>query len=100
MYNRLVKPDWGKKKILKNKVWVDNPNLIREIPGPDTYEGCFDEAFLQDKNNEGYNIYFFPNHPKVSPYSPEVKYLNGTHIYEFNFVFADMDLKEQVYASK
>lgn len=99
MFYRLIKPDWAKpfKDIEKQ---VPNPNFIEEIEGPNVYEGCFDEEYIQKRNDEGYNIYFFPNHPSTNVYTNEKRFLSGKDIDTFNFVFVDMDLKENIYKSK
>lgn len=103
MFFRLIKPDWGKKKILRNGTYVDNPNFIRSV-GADhenTIEGFFkNKSFIRSKNSEGYNVYFFPNHPSKDVYKEGVTHLSGRHIDTFKYVFIDMDLKDKVYASK
>lgn len=93
---RLVKPNWGKPKI------NNDPNLsfVREIKGPNILEGCFTPEYLKEKNLEGYNIYFFPNHPSQNIYTEEKKFLNGKDIDVFNCIFADMDLKDKIYETK
>lgn len=101
-YFRLIKPNWGKKQLPKhrgnNTEWVDNPDFIREIPGPNTFEGPLDLEFVNKKNLEGYNVYYFPNHPS-KPLEGK-KYLQGQDIDVYQWVFVDMDLKDKVYASK
>lgn len=97
MFFRLIKPNWGK-PIIKNS---PNPEFIKEIMGPDIYEGCFDSEYIKEKNEEGYNIYYFPNHPSSDLYSnSNTRFLNGKNIDVFNFIFCDMDLKDGIYASK
>lgn len=98
-FYRLIKPDWAKPKLENGQ---PNPKFIREIPdSKNTHEGCnFTPEFLQQKNQEGYNIYFFPNHPSQDVYASGVVSLAGKHIDVFNFVFVDMDLKDKVYGSK
>jgi hypothetical protein len=98
MRYKLLKPDWAQPYI-KGKDRKPNPAFIQEIPGSeDTLEGDFTEEFLAQKNQEGYNVYFFPNFPKTL--HPEIKYARGEHIDVFDFVFVDMDLKEGVYPTK
>lgn len=63
---------------------------------PATLEGEFTEEQIEQINKEGYNVYFFPNHP--STYDPNVS-VNGSNIDQFNFVFVDMDLKDNQYNS-
>jgi Replicative DNA helicase len=101
-YFRLLKPLWGQKEIEREvdgqKTMVPNPDFVREIEGPNTVgDKPMTEEALAEKNAAGYNIYFFPNCP-----SKEVghKYLRGSDIDVFRFVFVDMDLKDKVYASK
>lgn len=97
-FYRLVKPIWAQPTLANNE---PNPKFIEAIDGPNTYEGCgFTPEFLQQKNDQGYNIYFFPNHPSTDVYAAGTKYLNGRNIDVFNFVFVDMDLKDGKYTSK
>jgi hypothetical protein len=97
-FYRLIKPDWAKPLLDNNK---PNPKFIAEVKGPNTYEGFnFTPEFIKAKNDEGYNVYFFPNHPSTDVYAAGVVSLAGKHIDVFNFVFVDMDLKDEVYKSK
>jgi hypothetical protein len=97
-FYRLIKPDWAKPLLDNNE---PNPKFVKELQGPNTYEGHnFTPEFLAEKNSEGYNIYFFPNHPSRDVYAEGVISLAGRHIDVFNFVFVDMDLKDEVYKSK
>ena len=97
-FYRLIKADWGKPLLDNGK---PNPKFVTEIKGPNTYEGYnFTPEFLKEKNEAGYNVYFFPNHPKRDVYSEGVVSLAGKHIEQFNFVFVDMDLKDKIYNSK
>lgn len=96
MFFRLIKSNWGKQYI-NDEI---NPGFVRDIPGPNIYEGCFDEQYINDKNQVGYNIYFFPNHPASNIYTNEKKFLSGKDIDTFNYVFVDMDLKDKIYKSK
>ena len=100
MFYRLIKPKWGKKKLRVDGGFTDNPDFVREIRGKDTLEGCFDSDYVEQKNKEGYNAYFFPNHPSTNIYDEGTNYMNGRAIDVFNFVFVDMDLKDEVYADK
>jgi hypothetical protein len=97
---RLLKPHWGKEFIEQEGKKVKNPDFIRDVKGPNTLEGCFDEKYIQKKNKEGYNIYWFPNHPSKNVYTEEKKYLNGRDINQFQFLFVDMDLKDEVYKNQ
>lgn len=98
-FYRLIKPDWAKRVLDNGK---PNPKFVAEInDNKNTHEGCnFTPEFVKQKNDEGYNIYFFPNHPSKDVYAEGVKALAGKHIDVFNFVFVDMDLKDKVYANK
>lgn len=97
-FYRLIKPLWGKPLLSNGE---KNPEFVREIKGDDTIEGCnFTTEFLQQKNQEGYNIYWFPNHPSTDIYATGKKWLSGKLVDTFNYAFVDMDLKDGVYASK
>jgi len=88
---RLCKPKWAIKEIRGKK----NPDFIKEILGPNVYEGHYEEEFLRKQNDLGYQIFFFPNYP-----SKDVKFASGKHIDVIEYVFVDMDLKSRVYKSK
>lgn len=60
-------------------------------------EGTFTSDQIAAFNEEGYNVYFLPNHPKTHSKGITV---DGTHIDVFNYVFVDCDLKDEVYPSK
>lgn len=97
-FYRLIKPDWAKPSLANGE---KNPHFIEEVKGLDVIEG-YDYAldFLTKRNQEGYNVYFFPNHPAKNVYAEGVKHLSGKHIETFNFVFVDMDLKDGIYKTK
>jgi hypothetical protein len=97
---RLLKPDWGKEFLERDGKKVKNPEFVRAVEGPNTLEGCFDEKYIQRKNKEGYNIYWFPNHPSKNVYTKEKRYLNGRDINVFEHLFVDMDLKDGVYKTQ
>lgn len=98
MFYRLIKPDWAKPLKANGET---NPEFVKEIQGPDVIENYnLSPEFLSEKNNQGYNLYFFPNHPSRDVYSEGIKHLSGKHIDVFNFVFVDMDLKDEVYKTK
>lgn len=99
MRYRLIKPEWGKPQIKKDGEWVDNPDFKAEISGPNVLEGYYSERFLREKNDAGYNIYFFPNHPSKKV-DKDTKFISGKMIDQFNCVFLDMDLKDKVHKSK
>lgn len=97
-FYRLIKPDWAN-RLLDNG--DPNPKFVAEINDPNkTYDGCFTPEFIQEKNAQGYNCYFFPNHPSTDVYAAGVKFLSGKHIDVFNYIFVDMDLKDKVYETK
>lgn len=97
-FYRLIKPDWGKPLLDNGK---PNPKFVQDVVGPNTHEGHnFTPEFIAEKNQQGYNCYFFPNHPSKDVYAEGVISLAGRHIDVFNFVFVDMDLKDKVYATK
>lgn len=100
MFYRLIKPLWAQDKIYKDGKWIANPDLVRPIKGPNIIEGCFSDKYVEKKNEQGYNVYWFPNHPSKDVYTEEKKYLNGRDIDVFEFVFVDMDLKDGVYKTK
>jgi DnaB-like helicase C terminal domain len=60
-------------------------------------EGEFNASEIKEFNEEGYNIYILPNHPKEYDSS---SIMDGTHINVFNCVFVDFDLKSESYESK
>lgn len=65
IFYRLLKPSWGTKFIERDgDKKVPNPDFVEEIKGKATIEGVFEEDFVEKKNSEGYNIYWFPNHPR------------------------------------
>ncbi len=77
MIYRLIAPKWlNKTKVL---------------------EGKFSEALINKANLDGYNIYYLPNYP--STYTKGTV-ADGSMIDTFNWVFVDMDLKDEVYESK
>lgn len=97
-FYRLVKPKWAQKTLANDE---PNPEFLQEIDGPNVFEGCdFTQEFIQEKNQQGYHVYFFPNHPTRDVYAEGTKFLNGKLIDKFNYVFVDMDLKDKTYASK
>lgn len=95
MYYRLIKPNWAK-EFIKNTGEV-NPEFVREIEGPDVIEeNDLYEDYIKRKNEEGYNVYYFPNCP-----SKKIDgHIQGKDIDCWNYVFVDMDLKDGVYKTK
>lgn len=99
-FYRLLKPLWGQKFLFVKEKKVENPDFVKEIKGKNTLEGAFDDDFVREKNEAGYNAYWFPNHPSTNVYSEEKQYLNGRDIDVFEWVFVDMDLKDGIYKTK
>jgi hypothetical protein len=95
-FYRLIKPDWAKPTIKKE----NNPEFVKEVAGPNVIEGCIKPQDVTELNKQGYNAYWFPNHPDTNVYENKVKYLSGSMINVFNYVFVDMDLKDGVYKDK
>lgn len=60
-------------------------------------EGAYSHSEIEKFNKDGYNIYYYPNHPYEYPTTGNV---DSSQIEVFNYVFADMDLKDGIYASK
>jgi KaiC/GvpD/RAD55 family RecA-like ATPase len=60
-------------------------------------EGVFTAEEIEELNSNGYNIYYLPNSP--SNYNA-AKTVEGADIDVFQYVFCDMDLKENKYDSK
>lgn len=59
-------------------------------------EGQFTESEIEEYNSKFYNIYFLPNYPSFY----EGGNVSGFQIDTFEYVFVDMDLKDNTYASK
>jgi hypothetical protein len=95
---RLIKPDHARPALPNGE---KNPKFIKEIEGPDVIEGAhYSDVEIATLNQAGYNAYYFPNHPATDVYAAGTKFLSGKNITEFNYIFADMDLKDGVYATK
>jgi len=92
---RLIKPTWGTKTLKNGK---PNPAFKKEVSGPNAYEGNFTDEFLEEQNDLGYNIYFFPNETSLPLQNGE--WMGGKHVTIFNYVYVDMDLKDGVYPTK
>ncbi len=76
------------------------PKWLRE-QSPDLPKAIEDEMTPEDLlafNEIGYNVHFLPNKPKE--YIKTDKHLDGSLIDDFQYVFVDMDLKDNVYKSK
>lgn len=74
---RLIPPEWLSKPILES-----NDYTPKEL---ETY------------NSEGYNIFYYPNHNSEKL---DHKYLKGSDVDVFEYIFIDMDLSDKIYSSK
>jgi hypothetical protein len=77
---RLIAPDW---------LMQDNPSTRKVL------EGIFTSGELKKYNEQGYNIYYLPNHPST--------YHKGTTVSDidvFEYLFVDYDCKTNTYPSK
>ncbi len=82
MRYRLIKTEWMK----QDPSLQNQPNVIEADD--------LDLQFLQDKNNLGYNVYYFPNRNSKPIDKP---FLSGKDVDLFSYVFVDMDLKDGIY---
>lgn len=74
------------------------PKWLRdEKPESKVLEGFFTKEQTHAYNNQGYNVYYLPNHPREYPTSGPV---DGSHIDVYNCVFVDYDSKDGKYSSK
>jgi len=80
---RLIISDWAHQ---------ENPSLPRSLTGLFTKEELF------QKNNQGYNCYYFLNIP--SQYDNTDQDIHSSDINVFDFLCVDMDLKEGIHESK
>ncbi len=71
------------------------PNWLQDVKK--VIEGEFTDEQIIFYNEEGYNIYYLPNHPSI--YSRD-HILDGTDIDTFNYVFVDHDQKSGAYDNK
>lgn len=78
---RAISPDWVQRA---------DPSLEKVV------EAEMTQGRVSQLNEQGYNIYYFPNSSSV----PVEGYLKGEHIDTFDWVFVDMDLKEGKYKTK
>lgn len=84
---RLIKPDWARPK---------KQGFIRDIGHSDVIEGDFDRDYIDELNNLGFNVYYFPN---SNTNMSKNGWLSGADIDHFTCCFVDMDLKDKVYSS-
>lgn len=82
MVYRLILPEWRR---------AECPSL------PRSRDGEFSDEQLKEFNEQGYNIYFFPNAPGIYNRGATV---DGSQIDVFRFVFVDFDLKHGACPSK
>jgi ABC-type dipeptide/oligopeptide/nickel transport system ATPase component len=73
-------PDW-----LKDKV----------SPGEYSLQGEYTNVQIEEYNLIGYNVYYYPNCPRLVVDSTE--FLTGKDIDVFKYVYVDMDIKDGVY---
>lgn len=79
---RLILADWAQQ---------DSPSLPRSVTG------LFSAEELKQKNDQGYNCYYFLNIPDNYEKGQEI---HPSDINVFDFLCVDMDLKEGIYKSK
>lgn len=60
-------------------------------------EGWFDESDIKSLNQAGFNVYYFPNHPRNYRQGTNV---SGPDIDQWNYIFVDFDTKSLAYSSK
>ncbi len=65
---------------------------------PPVREGLFTQEEIQEFNGHGYNVYFLPNYP--SAYEKGAKVIDGSQVDKFEYVYVDMDLKDERYLDK
>lgn len=79
---RLIAPSWLLTDALGTKKVIEAELTIQEI---------------KKYNEQGYNVYFFPNCPKEYHKDGPI---DGTQIDKWSFVFVDYDVKSSIYPSK
>jgi hypothetical protein len=71
--------------------------LLEDLPGlKKVHEGQFSLDEIKKLNEQGYNIYYFPNYPSLY----QGGNVSGCQIDIFKWVFVDFDLKSNTYNSK
>lgn len=80
IYCRMIAPAW----------------LLDKSSPPKVVEGLFSSEDIKKYNDQGYNVYYFPNHPSIYRGGS----VNGSQIDVWNYVFVDYDSKTAVYPSK
>lgn len=81
-YCRLIAPEWLK----------SSDSAVKKV-----LEGEFSVNAIKEYNEIGYNVYYFPNHPKEYKTGTPV---DGTQVTVFSSVFVDYDCKTSTYDSK
>ena len=81
MIVRAIAPDW----------LLEKQSSLKKVQ-----EGEFSAEEIANKNNQGYNIYYFPNYPSLY----QGGNVSGCQIDTFKWVFVDFDLKSNTYVSK
>ena len=74
MIVRAIAPDW----------LLEKQSSLKKVQ-----EGEFSAEEIANKNNQGYNIYYFPNYPSLY----QGGNVSGCQIDTFKWVFVDFDLK-------
>lgn len=75
---------------------------------PDAFEGKYGQEDIEYFQSLGYNTYFFPNYPSdaaydsipINPRTNVKRAVKGKDMDTFEWVFADMDLKQGVWKDK
>ena len=73
------------------------PNWLKDKGAKHVLEGEFTDDEIRDYNTQGYNIYYFPNHPQNYDRNHTV---SGNDIDVFNYIFVDCDFKDGVYKNQ
>lgn len=69
--------------------WLKDRNSI---------QGEFTPERISQLNAEGFNIFFYPNYPKLL--ANPTQFIKGSEVDTFEYVFVDLDMKHGAYASK
>lgn len=67
------------------------PPWLKELGYKNAIEGLFTDDQIASRNAEGYNVYYWPNHPKTYDGSSTV---SASQINVFNYALVDFDLKD------
>ncbi len=77
---------------------LPSPWLKEQNPGFKPLQGEYTNTQLEELNSIGYNIYYYPNHPKLVVNPSE--FFTGKDIDVFRWCYIDMDLKDGHWKSK